>query len=164
MTIHTNLDQAFQKADVIILLDEWWSDDGDAEDEEDKKKKKVKGISDRYREYGHLIDKRANKEVKVIVSGDSFVNLRCSLLLDNARSIDSHQFVTMATQLENEARALVAKKLKVRTSGNCDKLVVWWGRSPFPDAFWHFPCKMILSFFFFCSRCYTGHCVGKHQW
>lgn len=130
MTIHTNLDQAFQKADVIILLDEWWSDDGDAEDEEDKKKKKVKGLSDRYREYGHLIDKRANKEVKVIVSGDSFVNLRCSLLLDNARSIDSHQFVTMATQLENEARALVAKKLKVRTSGNCDKLSLFGGADP----------------------------------
>ncbi|XP_029305331.1 putative malate dehydrogenase 1B [Cottoperca gobio] len=124
VSIHTDLEQAFQEADVILLLDEWWSDDSDKEDEEEMKKKKVKGISDRYREYGRLIDTRANKEVKVIVSGDSFVNLRCSLLLDNARSIDSDQFVSVATQLENEAKAVIAKKLKVKTS-DIKNVIVW---------------------------------------
>lgn len=118
MTIHTDLEQAFREADVIVLLDEGWSEDSDRGNEEEVKKKTVKGISDRYREYGQLIDTMANKDVKVIVSGDSFVNLRCSLLLDNVHSIDSHQFVTVATQLENEAKAIVAKKLKVRTSGS----------------------------------------------
>uniref|UniRef100_A0A3Q3N9F0 Malate dehydrogenase 1B, NAD (soluble) n=1 Tax=Mastacembelus armatus TaxID=205130 RepID=A0A3Q3N9F0_9TELE len=88
-------------------------------------KKKVKDISERYREYGQLIDARANKEVKVIVSGDAFVNLKCSILVDNARSIDFHHFVTMATQLENEARAIIAKKLKVRASDIADVIV--WG-------------------------------------
>lgn len=116
MTIHTDLEQAFKEADVILLQDECWSDDSDTEDEEETKKK-VKRISDRYREYGQLIDTRANRDVKVIVSGDSFVNLRCSLLLDNVNVIDSNQFVTVATQLENEARAIIARKLKVRTSG-----------------------------------------------
>lgn len=116
MTIHTDLEQAFKEADVILLQDECWSDDSDTEDEEETKKK-VKRISDRYREYGQLIDTRANRDVKVIVSGDSFVNLRCSLLLDNVNVIDSNQFVTVATQLENEARAIIARKLKVRPSG-----------------------------------------------
>lgn len=51
------------------------------------------------------------------MSGDSFVNLRCSLLTDNASFIDSDQFVAMATQLENEARAIIAKELRVKTSG-----------------------------------------------
>ncbi|XP_067438814.1 putative malate dehydrogenase 1B isoform X1 [Thunnus thynnus] len=124
VAIHTDLEQAFQKADVILLLDEWWSDDTENEDEEEKKRK-VKGISDRYTEYGQLIDARAKKEVKVIVSGGSFVNLRCSLLVNNARSIDSRRFVTMATQLENEARAIIAKKLKVRPSDITDVIV--WG-------------------------------------
>ncbi|KAL6115443.1 mdh1b [Pungitius sinensis] len=122
VTIHTDLDQAFQEADVILLLDEWWSADSD---EEEQRKEKVKAMSDRYIEYGQLIDTRANKEVKVIVSGGSFANLRCSLLLDNARSIDSHQFITMATQLENEAKAILAKKFKVRTSDIRDVIV--WG-------------------------------------
>ncbi|XP_034006878.1 putative malate dehydrogenase 1B [Trematomus bernacchii] len=123
VTIHTDLEQAFKEADVILLQDECWSDDSDTEDEEEMKKK-VKRISDRYREYGQLIDTRANREVKVIVSGDSFVNLRCSLLLDNVNLIDSNQFVTVATQLENEARAIIARKLKVRTS-DVTHVIVW---------------------------------------
>lgn len=121
MSIHTDLEQAFREADVVLLLDEWWSGDSDEDSEgeqEEKKKKKVKEISERYTEYGQLIDARANKEVKVIVCGDSFVNLRCSLLVDNARSINSNQFVTMATQVENEARAIMAKKLRVKASGS----------------------------------------------
>lgn len=119
MTIHTDLKEAFQKADVIILLDEPWCDDTVTEDEEEMKKRKADTMSERYREYGWLIDTRAKKEVKVIVSGDSFVNLRCSILLDCTHSINSRQFVAMATQLENEARAVVAKKLNVRSSGSC---------------------------------------------
>lgn len=118
MTTHTDLGQAFQGADVIILLDERWCEDSDADNEEEKKRKQALGILDRYREYGQLIDTRASREVKVLVSGDLFVNLRCSLLLDNARSIDRCQFVGVATQLENEARAIAAQKLKVRTAGS----------------------------------------------
>ncbi|KAM7375113.1 hypothetical protein PAMA_014276 [Pampus argenteus] len=127
VVIHTDLNRAFQEADVILLLDEWWSDEteDEEEEEEEEEKRKVEGILDRYSEYGQLIDAGAKKEVKVIVSGGSFVNLRCSLLLDNARSIDSRCFVTMATQLENEARAIIAKKLKVRTSDITDVTV--WG-------------------------------------
>lgn len=117
MTIHTDLEQAFQKADVIILLDEPRCDDIATEDERELKRK-IDAISERYREYGRLIDTQTKKEVKVIVSGESFVNLRCSLLLDYTHSIHSHQIVALTTQLENEARAIVAKKLNVRTAGS----------------------------------------------
>lgn len=118
MTIHKDLEQAFREADVILLLDEHSFDIGNAKNEEGTEQKKAISVSDRYREYGQLIDTRASKEVKVIVSGDSLVNLRCLLLLENARSIDSRQFVGVATQLENEAKAVVAKKLRVKTSGS----------------------------------------------
>uniref|UniRef100_A0A3Q2D296 Malate dehydrogenase 1B, NAD (soluble) n=1 Tax=Cyprinodon variegatus TaxID=28743 RepID=A0A3Q2D296_CYPVA len=76
-------------------------------------------------EYGRLIDRRANKHVKVMVAGDTFLNLRCSLLLENAPSINSHQFVATATQLEHEARAEVAKKMGVRPQDVRDVIV--WG-------------------------------------
>lgn len=109
VTIHTDLKEAFKEADIILLMGE-----PDAENEEQKK---LKEVSDRYTQYGQLIDRRANKEVKVIVSGGSFTNFRCSLLLENARSIDSNHFLSVATQLQNKARAVVAKKLDVRTAG-----------------------------------------------
>ncbi|KAF3706311.1 putative malate dehydrogenase 1B [Channa argus] len=121
-----HLEQAFLEADIIILLDEMWSADNDEENESEvEKKKKVKEISERYQEYGQLINARANKEVKVIVTGDSFANLRCSLLVEKACFIDSCQFVTMATQLENEARAILANKLRVNASDIKDVIV--WG-------------------------------------
>ncbi|KAM3585090.1 uncharacterized protein V6R79_007265 [Siganus canaliculatus] len=125
VTLHTDLEQAFQGADVIVSLDDCWCDDSDTENGEEKRRKVFERISDRYREYAQLIDSRASKEVKVIVSGDTFVNLRCLLLLENASSIDSRHFVAMATQLENEARAIVAEKLKVKTSELKDVFV--WG-------------------------------------
>ncbi|XP_019963520.2 putative malate dehydrogenase 1B [Paralichthys olivaceus] len=127
VSVHTDLEQAFEGADVILLLDESCSDDSDVvnDSEQEKEKKRIKEISEIYTKYGRLIDTRANKEVKVIVSGDSFVNLRCSLLVDNACSIDKHQFVAMATQLENEARAIIAKKLRVMASDVTDVTV--WG-------------------------------------
>uniref|UniRef100_A0A3P9I1G6 Malate dehydrogenase 1B, NAD (soluble) n=1 Tax=Oryzias latipes TaxID=8090 RepID=A0A3P9I1G6_ORYLA len=76
------------------------------------------------RKFSRLIDAQANKQVKVIVSGDSHVNLRCALLVEGAHSIDSHQFVAVATQLENEARAVVAEKLGVRPT-EVTEVIVW---------------------------------------
>lgn len=115
VTVHTDLEQAFHEAHVIILLDDF---DADSENESDKaRKQRVKDLSERYREYGRLIDGRADKEVKVMVSGVSFVNMRCSLLVESAPSISSHQFVAIASQLVNEVRAVLAKKLCVMPSG-----------------------------------------------
>uniref|UniRef100_A0A8C5HPL0 Lactate/malate dehydrogenase C-terminal domain-containing protein n=1 Tax=Gouania willdenowi TaxID=441366 RepID=A0A8C5HPL0_GOUWI len=82
-------------------------------------------ISEEHEKYGHLIDSRADKKVKVIVSCDSFANLKCSLLVGGAQSIDRHQFVAIATQLENAARAIIAERLKVKTSDVTDVIV--WG-------------------------------------
>ncbi|XP_054915603.1 putative malate dehydrogenase 1B isoform X2 [Poeciliopsis prolifica] len=128
VTVHTDLGQAFHEAHVIILLDDFndFSVDSDSEEQSDKaRKQKVKDVSERYREYGRLIDERANKEVKVMVAGVSFINMRCSLLMENAPSINSHQFIAIATQLVNEVRVVLAKKLCVMPSDIADVIV--WG-------------------------------------
>ncbi|XP_049609915.1 putative malate dehydrogenase 1B isoform X2 [Syngnathus scovelli] len=121
VTIHTDLEEAFHKAEIILLLDDCLSEDNDTEDVQQGQK--IKAVADLYTEYGRLIDTRAKKDVKVIVSGRKLLNLRCSFLL-KACSIDSRRFVAVATQLENEARAAIAKKLKVRTSEVTD-IIVW---------------------------------------
>lgn len=115
MTIHTDLNDAFQKAEIILLLDDHWSGVNDGTDVQQQQT--IKALAALYTEYGRLIEARANGDVKVIVSGGSLVNLRCSLLL-KACSLDSRRFVAVATQLENEARAAIANKLQVRTSGS----------------------------------------------
>lgn len=117
--VHSDMQKAFQKADIVILLDGAPSDSliSEEDDEEAVEKRKVRRISERYREYGRMIDEGASKQVKVIVAPDSYGNLACSIVLENAPTINSSRFVAVSTQLENEARAVVAKKLDVRTSG-----------------------------------------------
>ncbi|XP_019733933.1 putative malate dehydrogenase 1B isoform X2 [Hippocampus comes] len=122
VTIHTDLKDAFQKAEIILLLDDHWS--GVNDDTDVQQQQTIKALAALYTEYGRLIEARANGDVKVIVSGGSLVNLRCSLLL-KACSLDSRRFVAVATQLENEARAAIANKLRVRTSEVTDVIV--WG-------------------------------------
>lgn len=120
VTVHSDVRRAFRKADIVILLDDAPSDGSASEeedDEDDAEKRKVRRISERYREYGRMIDEGASKEVKVIVAPDSYANLACSLALESASSVSSSRFVAVSTQLENEARAVIAKKLGVRTSG-----------------------------------------------
>ncbi|XP_078787782.1 putative malate dehydrogenase 1B isoform X4 [Oryzias latipes] len=124
VTVHTDPQQAFREADVIVLLDDTNGGRRGEGEEEEEEKQEVKSVCNRYREFSRLIDAKANKQVKVIVSGDSHVNLRCSLLVEGAHSIDSHQFVAVATQLENEARAVVAEKLGVRPT-EVTEVIVW---------------------------------------
>uniref|UniRef100_A0A1A8U0F7 Malate dehydrogenase 1B, NAD (Soluble) n=1 Tax=Nothobranchius furzeri TaxID=105023 RepID=A0A1A8U0F7_NOTFU len=147
VTVHRDLEQAFHRANVIILLDDL-STDGEENDE------KVKEASVRYRAYGQLIDQCADKQVKVIVSGDAFASLRCSLLAKTAHSIDSQQFVAMATQLEDAARAIIAKEMKVRPSGTL--------ALPFTEPQHRQRGGVIISLC--CCRCGRCFCVGEHQW
>ncbi|XP_038853209.1 putative malate dehydrogenase 1B [Salvelinus namaycush] len=124
VTVYIALHQAFQQAHFIILLDESWPEDreGGGEDEEESK---VRKVSERYQQYGRLIDERVHINVAVIVAGNSLVNLKCSLLLENAPSVDSGHFVGMATQQEYEARVHIAQKLSVKTADVTD--VIIWG-------------------------------------
>ncbi|XP_019897925.2 putative malate dehydrogenase 1B isoform X2 [Esox lucius] len=123
VTVHTELDQAFQQAHTIILLDDLWPEDGEAG--EDEGENKVRKVSERYRQFGRLIEERAHKDVMVVVAGNSLVNLKCSLLLENTSSVSSGRFVAMATQLEYEARAHISQKLFVKTADVTDVIV--WG-------------------------------------
>uniref|UniRef100_A0AAY4ASU6 Lactate/malate dehydrogenase C-terminal domain-containing protein n=1 Tax=Denticeps clupeoides TaxID=299321 RepID=A0AAY4ASU6_9TELE len=86
--------------------------------------KELKEVAKKYRCYGQLIDRRAHKSVRVIVMGDTFINLKCSLLLENARSVDPAHFIALATQLEYEARAQIAQKLNVKQSDVTD-IIIW---------------------------------------
>ncbi|XP_016420819.1 putative malate dehydrogenase 1B [Sinocyclocheilus rhinocerous] len=96
----------------------------ESNDEQDDKDHMVSQVAERFRCYGQLIEANAQKDVRVIVAGDSFVNLKCSLLIENAPSVNPHNFVAMATQLEYEAKTHLAQKLLVKTA-DITKVIVW---------------------------------------
>ncbi len=116
VTVHSDQTRAFQEAHFIIFLDDLQPVCG-SNDEQDDKDHTVSRVAERFRCFGQLIEANAQKDVRVIVAGDSFVNLKCSLLIENAPSVDPHNFVAMTTQLEYEAKTQLAQKLSVKTAG-----------------------------------------------
>lgn len=111
VSVHTCLDQAFLHAHVVVLLDE-------LDQEEEEEQTLLRKTVERFQRYGQLMEAGAHKDVRVIVAGNSFVNLKVSVLLESAPSLDSSRFIGIATQLENEARAQIAQKLQVKSAGN----------------------------------------------
>ncbi|RXN29951.1 malate dehydrogenase 1B [Labeo rohita] len=116
VTVHSDHAQAFQEAHFIIFLDDLQPMCG-SNDEKDDKDHMISQVAERFHCYGQLIEANARKDVRVIVAGDSFVNLKCSLLIENAPSVDPHNFVAMTTQLEYEVKTQLAQKLSVKTAG-----------------------------------------------
>ncbi|XP_077583063.1 putative malate dehydrogenase 1B [Stigmatopora nigra] len=120
VTIHTDLQDAFRKAEIILLLDERRPEGAAGVPDPES----VRATVDLYARYGRLIGSGAADNVKVVVSGGPLVNLRCSVLLGES-SLDAARFAAVATELENRARAAIADKLAVRTSEVKDVIV--WG-------------------------------------
>ncbi|XP_036396688.1 putative malate dehydrogenase 1B [Megalops cyprinoides] len=125
VTAHTTLDQAFLHAHVVLVLDDPESAGEGKGEGETEREAVIENIVERFTRYGQLIDARAHRDVRVVVAGHSFVNLKCAILQENAPSLDGSRFVAMATLLENEARAQLAQKLNVKTADVTDVIV--WG-------------------------------------
>ncbi|KAK3530005.1 hypothetical protein QTP86_009395 [Hemibagrus guttatus] len=117
VTVHSDLNQAFQSADLIVLLD-----DGEPNEEPEQR---LSRVVERFYQYGRLIEDNAHKDLRVLVAGDVFVNLKCGLLIENVPSVDPRRFVAMATQLEGEARTQLALQLSVKSQDITDVIV--WG-------------------------------------
>lgn len=109
VTVHSDLTQAFQSADLVVFLDDW----GQNKDTEQQ----LSQVVEQFDLYGRLIEDNAHKDLRVLVAGDVYGNLKCGLLIENAPSVDPRRFVVMATQLEGEARNQLAMKLSLKTHG-----------------------------------------------
>ncbi|XP_060050037.1 putative malate dehydrogenase 1B isoform X2 [Erinaceus europaeus] len=118
VSVCTRVEDAFDQADVIIVLDE--SLDKDVSQLEDCIRSRVPLC----RLYGYLIEKKAHESVKVLVAGKSFVNLKTALLTKYAPAF-SRNIVAVALGVEGQAKAMLARKLK--TSPASIKNVIIWG-------------------------------------
>lgn len=109
VTVHSDLTQAFQSADLIVLLD-------DQRQNEDREQQ-LSQVVERFTHYGCLIEDNAHKDLRVLVAGDVCVNLKSALLIENTPSVDPRRFVVIATQLEGEVRTQLAMQLSVKSQG-----------------------------------------------
>ncbi|XP_053546882.1 putative malate dehydrogenase 1B [Bombina bombina] len=119
VTMHSLTDEAFLDADVVIVLDDALPK------AEQSAEAHIKEATDLCVQYGRLISQNANKGVKVVVTGSSYVNLKALVIINSAPSIDHHNVVALPTQLEFEAKGLLASKLNTNAAMIRDVIV--WG-------------------------------------
>lgn len=111
VTLHTITDEAFLQADFVIVLNDVLAKVDQCSEVH------ISEMKEQCAQYGTLIDQNASKDVKVIVSGSAYVNLIALVIIENAPSINPHNIVALPTQLEMEAKAQIAKKLSINSSG-----------------------------------------------
>ncbi|XP_070588080.1 putative malate dehydrogenase 1B isoform X2 [Erythrolamprus reginae] len=119
VTLHTELEGIFLDADIIILLDDILQ-----ETTFPTLELCIQQVTDQCKTYGPLIEQNAKSNVKIIVMGKTFTNLKSLMLMTYAPSINPRNIITLAMLLESEARAMVARKMQMHPAG-IKNIIVW---------------------------------------
>ncbi|NXU94788.1 MDHC protein, partial [Xiphorhynchus elegans] len=109
---HTEIDEAFIEADVVIVLD-----DVSLNLEVQSRENYIREVSEICQVYAPLIEKNAKSEVRVISSGKTFANLKATLIMTYGPSIKPENIIAIATSWESAAKAMLARKLNMSTTG-----------------------------------------------
>ncbi|NXL57812.1 MDH dehydrogenase, partial [Chordeiles acutipennis] len=117
---HTEIEEAFIQADVIIVLD-----DVLLNHEVQSLENCIREVSEICQVYAPLIEKNAKSEVKVISSGKTFINLKAMLIMTYGPAIKPENIIAIATSLESAAKGMLARKLNMNAAGVKDVIV--WG-------------------------------------
>ncbi|NWR72405.1 MDHC protein, partial [Centropus unirufus] len=117
---HTERDGAFIQADIIIVLD-----DVPLNREGQSFENYICEVSEICQAYAPLIEKNAKSEVRVIASGQTFVNLKAMMIMTYGPSIKPENVIAVATPWESAAKAMLARKLHMNAGGVKDVIV--WG-------------------------------------
>ncbi|XP_068931214.1 putative malate dehydrogenase 1B isoform X2 [Petaurus breviceps papuanus] len=118
ISVCTAIEEAFFEAEVIIIL----SDNMD--NESDTVENRIRARVPLCQLFGSLIEKNAHKTVKVIVAGKTFLNITTTLLITYTPSINPRNIIALAMVLENEAKAMLARKLKT-TASDIKDVIIW---------------------------------------
>lgn len=111
VTLHTELEEIFLDADIIILFDDILQETIPTLEH------CIHQVTDQCKTYGPLIEQNAKSNVKIIVMGKTFTNLKSLMLMTYAPSINPKNIITLAMLLESEAKAMVARKMQMHPAG-----------------------------------------------
>lgn len=111
--------EALQDCEAVIMLDQLIRQD--EESDEDWLKRNCDMFVSRTR----VIDSCCKKNVRVLVASRGPVNTALYMMHQEVKNIDKKNIITMPRLVENQAKALLAQKVKVKTSDMVD--VIIWG-------------------------------------
>lgn len=116
--VTSDVSKAFQGCDAIIVMDDLVQKEKESRDDF------VKRSVEHHVKYAKVINEKAKKEVKVLLTGTGPTNLNIYMMIQNAPNIPKQNMVGLSRTLENNAKSVVGEKLNVNPSGVVD-LIVW---------------------------------------
>lgn len=111
--------EALKDCEAVIMLDQLVREEG--EEDEVWMKRNADAFISRIK----VIDEVCKPTVKVLVAGNGPINSSLFMMLKEIKNIEKKNIITMPTLVENQAKAILAKKVKVKTSDVVD--VITWG-------------------------------------
>ena len=119
VNVSANMEEALKDCEAVIVLDQLSREDEEAEDEW------LRRNVDMYVERIKVIDVCCKQNVKVLLAGGGPVNTCLYEMQQHIQNIDKKNVIAMPSLVENQAKAILARKVKVKTSDVVD--VVVWG-------------------------------------
>ena len=121
----SDVEEAFCKAKLIIILDTLGYAISRDSDNDPSYCEMIKQLDfSKIKEYGEMIDKVADENVKVIVVGGPS-NVACNILLSaSKKEKNNDNFYTLARFDENRAKSVLAQRLNVKTA-DVENVIVW---------------------------------------
>ncbi|WAR04204.1 MDH1B-like protein [Mya arenaria] len=117
VVVETDPNVAFKDCSYIVILDE-------IEQGEKSKDAWIKENHELFVKYAKIIDSVASKSVKVLIAGYGPVNFNASMMIKNTPSIPRQNIVAVSRMVENQAKSVIAERLKINTAGVVD-LIIW---------------------------------------
>ena len=118
IVVTSDMKEAFKNCSAIVLLDDL------TRNSDEDKASWVKRNAAHFSAYAKVINEVALKNVIVLLTGNGPINTNTYMMIKNAPNIPRQNFVGLSRRIENNAKAVVAERLKVNTSGVVD-LIVW---------------------------------------
>lgn len=118
ISITSDVKKAFRNCSAIVLLDDL------IQKPDEDKASWIKRNTSHFVAYAKVINEVAQKNVKVLLTGNGPINMNTYMMIQNAPNIPRQNFVGLSRRVENNAKAVVAERLKVNTNGVVD-LIIW---------------------------------------
>lgn len=119
ITVSSNTAEALSDCEAVIMLDYLTREDEEPEDAW------LKRNVDMFVERIKVIDVVCKRHVKVVIAGSGPINTSLYMMHEHINNIDKRNIIAMPKLIENQAKAVLARKVKVKTSDVVDVIV--WG-------------------------------------
>lgn len=119
VNVSCNATEALKDCEAVIMLDQL------TRQEEETEESWLRRNADLFIARIRVIDQVCKPTVKILIAGNGPINTSLFMILKEMKNIDKKNIITMPRLLENQAKALLAQKVKVKTSDIVDVIV--WG-------------------------------------